>query len=71
MNKIIGFVLLGVGVLLLIWGISAADSLGSELSEFFTGKPSDEAVWLIVGGVAAIIAGGVMTVMSRRQLKGG
>lgn len=71
MNKAIGLGLIAVGVLLLIWGISAADSLGSELSEFFTGKPSDEAVWLIIGGVAAIVVGGVMTAMNRRQLKGG
>ncbi len=60
MRRAIGLALLAAGVLLLILGISTADSLSSELSEFFTGSPSDKAVWMLVLGVAALIAGGVM-----------
>lgn len=70
MNKPLGLALLAVGVLLLIWGISAADSPASSISRFFTGQPTDRAMWLMAGGLAALIAGGVLAALSRRQLKG-
>lgn len=58
MNNIFGFALLAVGVVLLVMGFSAADSVGSQFSRFFTGHPTDKAVWLILGGVVSIILGG-------------
>ena len=36
MNKVIGIALLIVGVLLLVWGINASDSVGSQISETFS-----------------------------------
>jgi len=57
MNKAIGIALLVVGVLLLVWGINASDSVGSELSEAFTGKPTDKSMWMIIGGVVSGITG--------------
>jgi hypothetical protein len=50
--------LLAVGVVLLVMGIRATDSLGSQLSEFFTGSFSDRAIWLLIGGVVGIALGG-------------
>jgi hypothetical protein len=69
MQRVIGFVLLAVGIVLLILGISAADSLASEVSEFFTGNPTDRSVWLMIGGVAGIIAGGVLAGLPGKALK--
>lgn len=54
MNKIISLILLIGGIALFIFGISASNSLGSDVSNFFTGTPTDKAVWMLVGG--AIIA---------------
>lgn len=61
MNKILSIALLVVGIVLLVWGVSAADSLGSDVSRFFTGAPTDKAVWLIIGGILASIIGLVGT----------
>lgn len=57
MNKLISLVLLVGGVILIIYGVSAADSLGSDFSRFFTGSPTDKTIWLLIGGVVATIAG--------------
>ena len=57
MNKGISVALLVVGIVLIIWGVSAADSFSSDVSRFFTGSPTDKAVWLLVGGIAAGIVG--------------
>ena len=71
MYRVIGLAIVAVGVVLLIWGISAADSFASDVSRFFTGEPTDRAMWLTLGGVAAIVIGGVMAGLSgRRVLKG-
>lgn len=57
MNKGISLALLAGGVLLLIFGIRASESLGSDISRFFTGSPTDKAVWMLIGGVVLCIVG--------------
>lgn len=68
MHRAIGLGLLAVGVVLLVIGISAADSFSSDVSRFFTGEPTNRAVWYMIGGVAAIVTGGVVAAMSKRAL---
>ncbi|MBI5380490.1 MAG: DUF3185 family protein [Opitutae bacterium] len=58
MNKPLSLALLIGGLVLLIYGLSAADSIGSSFSRFFTGAPTDKAIWLILGGAVAFIVGG-------------
>jgi Protein of unknown function (DUF3185) len=62
MNKTLSLAVLIIGILLLIYGLSASESLGSEFSRLFTGKPTDETIWLLLGGivVTAIGAGGLL-----------
>jgi hypothetical protein len=62
MNKPISLAVLVIGIILLIYGFSASESLGSEFSRLFTGKPTDETVWLLLGGiiVTAIGASGLL-----------
>jgi drug/metabolite transporter (DMT)-like permease len=55
--RIIGIVLMVVGAILLLMGVNESDSFASELSEFFTGNPTDRAIWLMLGGVAALVVG--------------
>lgn len=59
MNRILSIALLGGGIVLIIYGISASDSIGSGFSRFFTGAPTDKTIWLLVGGVIAAVAGAV------------
>ena len=58
MKKGISVALLAVGAVLIIWGISASESFSSDVSRFFTGSPTDKAVWLLIGGIATAIVGG-------------
>ena len=62
MNKTISLVLLVGGVVLMIFGIQATNSFSSDVSRFFTGSPTDKAVWMLIGGIVAGVAGliGVM-----------
>jgi hypothetical protein len=57
MKTPVSLVLLVIGIVLIIFGISASDSLGSDFSRLFTGAPTDKAVWMLLGGAAATIAG--------------
>jgi hypothetical protein len=57
MNRLAGFILLGVGVVLLVWGFNAAHSAGSEISKFFNGAPTDRSLWLILGGAVSSVLG--------------
>jgi hypothetical protein len=61
MNKTLGLVLLGVGIALIVFGVSASDSIGSEVSRAVTGTPTDKALWLLIGGIGATIAGAFVT----------
>jgi hypothetical protein len=62
MNKMSSLILLVAGVLLLVWGLNASDSIGSSFSRFFTGNPTDKAMWLLIGGTvaSAVGAGGLL-----------
>lgn len=57
MNKSMSIALLVVGVILLVFGVSAYHSASSDISRFFTGAPTDKALWLLIGGFAAGIIG--------------
>ena len=57
MNKITSITLLVVGGILLAYGLNANDSVGSGFSRFFTGAPTDKAIWLIIGGCVALLVG--------------
>lgn len=57
MNKGIAIVLLVGGIVLAIFGISAAESFSSDFSRFFTGKPTDKAMWMLIGGIVAAVVG--------------
>ena len=57
MNKVIGIVLLVVGVTLLYFGWEAYNSVASEASQAITGETTDEAMWYLIGGAVAVIVG--------------
>ena len=59
MNKIFSIALLVGGIVLMIFGIIAMDSFSSSVSKFFTGTPTDKAVWMFIGGIVATAVGSV------------
>ena len=66
-QRIGGIVLLVVGVILLIVGINAADSVRDQVSNFFTGKFTDSTIWYMVGGVGLAIVGAVLLIFGGRR----
>jgi hypothetical protein len=58
MNKALSIAILVAGIILLIFGINAHESIGSETKELVTGTPTDKSIWLIVLGAVGILVGG-------------
>jgi uncharacterized membrane protein YiaA len=67
MNKIVSLALLVGGVVLIVIGIHATNSFSSDVSRFFTGPPTDKAVWMLIGGIVATIVGLVGTLGGWKQ----
>jgi len=67
MNKLIAIALLAGGVVLMIFGINAMNSFSSDVSRFFTGSPTDKAVWMLLGGIVATVVGLVLTLRSWKR----
>lgn len=57
MNKNISIALLIVGIVLIAFGLNAYHSASSDVSRFFTGAPTDKALWLLIGGLITSIVG--------------
>ncbi|MEO7597340.1 MAG: DUF3185 family protein [Opitutus sp.] len=58
MNKLLSLALLVAGIILIVYGISASNSIGSDFSRLFTGSPTNKSVWLLIGGVVLAALGG-------------
>jgi len=57
MNKVISLIFLIGGVALIIAGFNATNSFSSDVSRFFTGSPTDKAVWMLIAGTLTAIIG--------------
>lgn len=57
MNKAVSIALLAGGIVLIVIGVNATNSFSSDLSRFFTGSPTDKAIWMLIGGILAAVAG--------------
>ena len=60
-KKIIGIILIVIGVALALWGFDVYDSAGSQIGRALTGDTPIEAWAGMVGGVICIVIG-IMTV---------
>ena len=67
MNKIVSLALLIGGVVLMIFGINATNSFSSDVSRFFTGSPTDKAVWMLIGGIIVAVVGLAGTLRGSKQ----
>jgi len=56
MTRPVGIVLLVVGLILLVYGLNASDSLASSFSKMFSGAPTNKSIWLLItGGVLSVL----------------
>jgi len=67
MNRIVSITLLVGGVVLMIFGFQATNSFSSDVSRFFTGSPTDKAVWMLIGGIVAAVVGLVGTLRGSKH----
>jgi amino acid permease len=67
MNKVVSLVILVAGIVLVIYGVAATESFSSDISRFFTGTPTDKAIWMLLGGIVVAIIG--LVGLLRGQLK--
>jgi hypothetical protein len=67
MNKMFAIALLVGGVVLIVMGINATNSFSSDVSRFFTGSPTDKAIWMVVGGTVAALIGLVGTLRTSKH----
>lgn len=59
--RILGIVLLVIGVALLAFGLNATDSVADTVKEGFTGRYTDKTMWYLIGGAALAIGGAALT----------
>ncbi|MBF0252810.1 MAG: DUF3185 family protein [Candidatus Omnitrophica bacterium] len=57
MDQRVSIALSVIGVMLLVFGVNAYHSASSDISRFFTGAPTDKALWLLIAGAIIVIAG--------------
>jgi hypothetical protein len=67
MTRLVSLALLTGGVVLIIFGINSTNSFSSDVSRFFTGSPTDKAVWMLIGGSVAAILGLTLTLRNWKQ----
>lgn len=65
-QRIIGIVLLVVGVIVAIMGMNASHSMSDQVTNTFTGHFTDHTTLYIVGGIAAALIGLFMTMTGMR-----
>ncbi|MEX2488424.1 MAG: DUF3185 family protein [Pseudomonadales bacterium] len=59
-NKLVGVVLVVLGIVLLYFGWQASQSMTEQVTESFTGTFTDSTMWYIIGGAVALAAGAFM-----------
>ena len=56
-QRILGIVLLVVGVAVLIYGMNASHSVADRVSDTFSGRLTEATAWYIIGGAASGLLG--------------
>ena len=65
-QRILGVVLLVVGIVLFVVGMNASHSAADQVSNTFTGKFTQATAWYIYGGLAAGLVGLLMVIFGVR-----
>lgn len=65
--RILGLVLVALGIAMLVVGHNATQAPLEQLSETLTGRYSHETQWYLFGGIAAVVAGGALALFGARR----
>lgn len=65
--RLVGIIVLVIGVILLGFGLNATDAPVDQISETLTGKYTDRTMWYLVAGGAAIVAGGALALFGSKR----
>jgi hypothetical protein len=57
MRKLVFALVLAGGIVLVTMGVTASESVASDVSRVFTGEPTDRSIWLLAGGIVATLVG--------------
>lgn len=57
MKKIIGIALVVIGLGLAFWAYRLSGSVGSQVTEAFTGSPTDRVMTFYIGGAVSFVVG--------------
>lgn len=66
-NRIVGPVVFAVGVVLLVFAYNSTNAPMEQVSETITGRYSNETMWYLVIGIAAVIGGGLLFAFGTRK----
>lgn len=59
-KRMIGTVLVVVGIILLVIGMNTSHSVADQVTKTFTGRFTDATTWYIIAGIAAALFGGML-----------
>jgi drug/metabolite transporter (DMT)-like permease len=67
MNRIIGVVILAVGLTLVGFAYHASEAPIDQISNTLTGRYSNETMWYFIAGIAALVGGGLLAAFGNRK----
>lgn len=65
--RILGIVLLVVGIVVLYFGWQASEAVMEQAHEALTGRYTDETMWYFIGGSVAFVVGLLLTLFGARR----
>jgi hypothetical protein len=65
-NRIIGIVILAVGIVLVIFGLNASQAPLDQVSQTVTGRFTQTTMMYLIIGIIAIVGGGLLALSVRR-----
>lgn len=69
LSRIIGIVLLILGVVVLLFGFQSSESVADQATEAVTGRYTETTMWYLIGGLALCVLGGLMALFAPRLPK--
>lgn len=64
-KRLIGIVLLVVGLILLYFGYQSSQGWDDQISEAITGEYTDSTMWYFISGAAVAVAGLILMALKR------